>query len=173
MNPFIGQIQPFGFNFAPRGWAFCNGDLLAISQYTALFSLLGTTYGGDGRTTFKLPELRGRVHMSDGTGPGLPTYRWGQQGGVDNMTMTTANMPTHNHGIAFPVTSDDAEGDSPVNSVFSITDEDLYAGAPTNGAFMRQFATDNQGGGQSFNIDMPSLAVNYCIALQGIYPSRS
>jgi microcystin-dependent protein len=96
-NPFLGQVIIFAGNFAPKGWAFCNGQLLAISQYTALFSLLGTTYGGDGRTTFGLPDLRGRVAVSAGQGPGLSNYTLGEQTGTETVTLSTQQMPQHNH----------------------------------------------------------------------------
>ena len=99
-EPFIGQITLVGFNFAPRGWAFCEGQLLSISQNTALFSLLGTTYGGDGRTTFGLPDLRGRVPIGPGTGPGLPSYSWGQKGGADREALAINQMPGHSHTVA-------------------------------------------------------------------------
>jgi len=99
MEPFLGQIQPFGFNFAPRGWAKCDGQLLPISTYSALFSLIGTTFGGDGRTTFGLPDLRGRSIVHIGNGPGLSSISWGQRGGVENIYITQANMPSHSHSL--------------------------------------------------------------------------
>ncbi|MCB0630228.1 MAG: phage tail protein, partial [Lewinella sp.] len=113
MEPFLGQIQPFGFNFPPRGWAFCDGQLLAISSNTALFSLLGTMYGGDGRTTFALPDLRGRSIVHIGTGPGLSHITQGEKGGRENVTLTTANMPSHNHAVR--ATTDDGTLDEPAN----------------------------------------------------------
>ena len=98
-EPFIGQIQPVGFNFPPRNWAHCNGQLLAISQNAALFSLLGTTYGGDGRTTFALPDLRGRICIHPGQGPGLSNYSWGERGGAETVNLSVAQIPTHNHAV--------------------------------------------------------------------------
>lgn len=173
MEPFIGQIQMWGLNFAPRGWAFCNGQLLPIAQNTALFSLLGTIYGGDGRTTFGLPDLRGRTHMQSGSGPGLPSYSIGQRGGIDNQTLLATQVPSHNHSVNIPVTSDDAQGDSPVGNVFSTTEEDLYSGTPTSNNFLRSFNSGNTGGNAQYNIDMPSLTITICIALTGLFPSRS
>ncbi|MCW5517436.1 phage tail protein [Muriicola sp. Z0-33] len=166
MEPFIGQIQAFGFNFAPRGWALCDGSLLAISSNEALFSLLGTIYGGDGRTTFGLPDLRGRAPMHFGTGPGFSTRTIGQRGGSETNVIGVNNMPSHNHAIAAM-----AEGDSddPTGNV--------VAGDGTN-AFgttsdISAAPTANTGGGQAVNNMQPYLVVNYCIALTGVYPSRN
>ena len=103
MEPFLGQIQPFGFNFAPRGWAQCDGQILPISQNTALFSLLGTTFGGDGRTTFALPDLRSRSIVHIGTGAGLDNIKWGERGGATTHTLTLAQMPSHNHNVSVNV----------------------------------------------------------------------
>ena len=119
MDPFIGQIQAFGFNFAPAGWAHCNGQLLAISQNTALFSLLGTTYGGDGRTTFGLPEMRGRSIRHVGTGPGLSAVSWGQRGGATTATLIAANLPSHNHGVQVGVSTAAGEEATPAGQVIA------------------------------------------------------
>ena len=172
-EPFLGQIQPFGFNFAPRGWAKCDGQLLPISQNDALFSLLGTTYGGDGRTTFALPDLRGRAALHEGSGPGLTSRRLGERNGVEHVTLNTTQIPAHDHAVnpkchGGPAASD---GDSPVNAFPGIAGEDIYnsAGAQAMGA------TDsaNTGGGQSHDNMQPYLVVNWCISLQGLYPSRN
>ena len=126
-EPFIAEIIMFGGNFAPRGWAFCDGALLPISQNTALFSLLGTTYGGDGRTTFGLPDLRGRVAIHPGTGPGLSTVRLGEKGGVENVVLTTAQMPAHghqiDHGHGATMNASSADGDvkTPAGNVLAVT----------------------------------------------------
>ena len=166
MTPFVGQIQAFGFNFAPRGWSQCNGQLLPISQYTAVFSLLGTTFGGDGRTTFGLPDLRGRSIVGMGNGPGLSNITWGERGGEENHTLTVAQMPSHTHNIG--VNSAAGEESNPSGKhLGAITDgyaEDSNANlaAPTNA-----------GGGQSYSIRNPFLGINVCIALQGIFPSRN
>ena len=173
MNPFVGQIQPFGFNFAPRGWSFCNGGILDIASHTALFSLLGTTYGGDGRTTFQLPDLRGRVHFSEGMGPGLPSYSWGGTGGTDYQTLSASQLPSHSHVVRIPATSNDANIDDPSNAVFAVAEESVYATSPSGSNALKPFSTGSAGGGQSYSVSMPSLAVNFCIALVGTYPSRS
>lgn len=180
MEPFIGQIQLFGFNFAPRGWAMCEGQLMAISQNTALFSLLGTTFGGDGRTTFGLPDLRGRVAVGMGNGPGLSGQRWGERSGAESNHITIANMPQHNHGlsqarVSIPVSSDDADQDEADGKY--LANGNFYHDSPgaTYGAgpIAVTGSTDVAGGSQALNNIQPSLGLNYCIALVGIFPSRS
>ncbi|MCW5517437.1 phage tail protein [Muriicola sp. Z0-33] len=166
MEPFIGQIQAFGFNFAPRGWALCNGQLLPIAQNTALFSLLGTIYGGDGRTTFGLPDLRGRVPMSFGTGGGLTPKSIGQRGGSETNVLGIFNLPAHNHAIGAKALGDT---DDPTGNV--------VAGDGTN-AFgtssdINADPTANTGGGQAVNNMQPYVVINYCIALTGLFPSRN
>jgi microcystin-dependent protein len=159
MEPFIGQIMLFAGNFAPRGWALCNGQLLAIAQYSALFSILGTTYGGNGQTTFALPDLRGRAPIHFGQGPGLSNYDLGQHGGAESVTLTPANLPPHTHGLQF---APDASGDPANGIAAAATSEKLHAGA-----------TQVAGAGQPFDNRAPYTVMNYCIALEGIYPSRS
>lgn len=171
MEPFIGQIQLFGFNFAPRGWAFCEGQLLAISQYTALFSLLGTTYGGDGRTTFGLPDLRGRVPIGPGTGPGLSTYRWGQKGGQERVTLNINEIPSHTHTMmATTVAGSSSNPSGMLLAETGALDKEYGTGALTA---MNNQAIGQMGGNQPHNILQPYLAVYYCIALVGVFPSRS
>lgn len=176
MEPFLGQIQPVGFNFPPRGWAFCEGQLLAISQNDALFSLLGTTFGGDGRTTFGLPELRGRSIVGVGSGPGLSPIRWGQKGGAENVTLTLPLMPSHNHvstvrlgsGVANTAagTGNNLASNAVADTIFNTG---AFSGQMANG----NVAVGNTGGGQSFGIRSPLLGIYCCIALVGIYPSRN
>ncbi len=188
MDPFIGQIVMFGGNFAPRSWAFCNGQLLAISQNTALFSILGTTYGGDGRTTFALPDLRGRSAIHPGTGPGLSTIRLGQRGGTEYHTLTINEMPNHSHSGAtlkgsIMVNEEDGDSNDPNGRNFGLID----AGA-TNANAYNSAANDKAmavnsvgisgntlatGGQQQFFIRNPFEAVNYIIALFGVFPSRN
>lgn len=175
-EPFIAQITMFGGNFAPRSWAFCDGQLLAISQNTALFSLVGTTYGGDGRTTFGLPDLRGRFPMHAGNGPGLSQRRLGQKGGVENVTLTANQLAAHSHTATLKAASTVADAASPAGNYLaqsndgennfssSSSDSSLAAGSVT---------TDLTGGGQSHTNMPPFLAINFIIALQGIFPSRS
>jgi len=172
-EPFIGEIRMVGFNFAPRGWALCDGQLLAIAQNTALFSLLGTIYGGDGRTTFALPDLRGRVPIHAGNGPGLSNYPLGSRAGAETVTLTANQMPSHNHvaNAAGPAgNSNDAIGnvwadDAGVSSA-------TYSSAAATGT-MRSNAIGNAGGNQSHENRQPYLAVNFVIALVGLYPSRN
>lgn len=167
-EPFLGEIRLFGFNFPPRGWAFCNGALMAISQNTALFSLLGTTYGGDGRTTFALPDLRGRAAVHPGQGPGLSDIRLGELGGAEVTTLTINNMPSHNHTVnASPGAG---ESGNPANAYPSATTEDVYSS--TAGTTMNAGVVGNAGGGQPIPIRDPYLGLMHCIALQGIFPPR-
>jgi len=174
MDPFIGQLMMFAGNFAPRGWAFCEGQLLPIAQNTALFSILGTMYGGDGRTTFGLPDLRGRVPIHKGQGPGLPNYNQGEKGGSNQTTLTSQNMPAHNHQL---VTSDQpaaqpsgAGGYFPSNAGRNA--DSLYASTPGTPQPMGA-KTGDFGQGTAFNNMQPFNCVNYIIALQGTFPSRN
>lgn len=188
MDPFIGEIVMFGGNFAPRSWAFCNGQLLAISSNSALFSILGTTYGGDGRTTFGLPDLRGRSAIHPGTGPGLSTIKLGQRGGAEYKTLNVLEMPNHAHSGAtlkgsVLVNDEDATTDDPSNANFGVAqvstgDISIYNGeansrpmsANSVGITGNTLAT---GGNQSFYIRNPFEGINYIIALFGTYPSRN
>jgi microcystin-dependent protein len=171
MEPFIGQIQAFGFNFAPRGWAFCNGQLLPISQNTALFSLLGTTYGGDGRTTFALPDLRGRSMVHYGQGPGLSPIQIGSRGGNENTTLNVGNLPSHNHPVSVAVNTGNGEESSSTSYLSS--NAGAFNEAPTAGAVLAGVTSAPAGGGQPFSNRDPFLGINVCIALQGIFPSRN
>ncbi len=195
-EPFIGAINMYGFNFAPRSWAFCNGQLMAIAQNTALFSLLGTIYGGDGRTTFALPDLRGRSPMQFGTGAGLSTRHIGARSGSETSTLNSLNLPSHSHAAALSAvaqttmlaSTDQANSDVPTtNSVLgkAVTNFDSTSIYDTNGAdgsvAMGGFHTEvggtvtigNTGANQAFNNMSPFLAINFSIALLGIYPSRN
>jgi microcystin-dependent protein len=167
MEPFIGMIVQFGGNFAPRGWAFCDGQLLPISQNQALFSILGTTYGGDGKTTFALPDLRGRVAIHPGHGPGLSAYRLGETGGHESVTLTINNMPSHNH--SFSGIEGDAKADSPTGNILGKST--IYSGGTPNAA-LASGVIGNAGGSQPFDVRQPYGCVNFLIALVGIFPSR-
>ncbi len=171
MTPFVGQLQAFGFNFAPRGWAKCEGQILAIVQYQALFSLLGTTFGGDGRTTFGLPDLRGRSIVGDGNGPGLGVVKWGQKGGAETHTLTTAQLPAHNHDVKVGVNT--AIGDEATPTAVLAGTANGFAEEATAGAVLGGVSQINVGTGQSFNMRNPYLGINVCIALDGVYPSRN
>lgn len=174
MENFLGQIMPVGFNFAPRGWALCDGQLLAISANSALFSLLGTTFGGDGRTTFALPDLRGREIKHVGNGPGLSSVAWGQRGGRETTTLTIANLPSHNHTAVLYAETAPATVNNPQNNMLA-----SHTGyAPANPATNKQMnlesiTTLNNGGNIPFDQRSPYLGVYVCIAMQGTFPSRS
>jgi microcystin-dependent protein len=187
-EPFLGQIMQVGFNFAPRGWALCDGQLLPISSKSALFSLLGTTFGGDGRTTFGLPDLRGRVAVHVGNGPGLSNVNWGQRSGVENVTLTQANMPSHTHTATATATATlnatDTNGNEtgPTNRILANDPrENQYSDAAPNVTMNASSITvnitdvtvGNTGGSQAFNIRNPYLGIYHIIALQGLFPSRS
>ncbi len=169
MEPFIGQIIMFGGNFAPRGWALCDGQLLAISSHSALFSILGTTYGGDGRTSFGLPDLRSRVPMHAGTGPGLSNRRLGATVGEEYVTLTPAQIPSHTHamkaGVLPPDASTGTDAVLGAQESFTTTTDPLVE--------MSSKALGSTGGGQSHDNIQPSLVVNFIIATEGLYPSRS
>jgi microcystin-dependent protein len=171
MDTFLGMIALFGFNFAPRGWALCNGQLLPIAQNTALFALLGTIYGGNGVTTFALPDLRGRVPIHFGQGTGLSNYSQGQAAGAETTTLLVANMPAHNHSLN--AVSDTGTTSAPAGAFLGNTGAlDREYKTSGTGVVMNSGAIGNSGSGQPFNILQPYLVVSYCIALQGIFPPR-
>lgn len=169
METFLGMIALFPYNFAPRGWAACEGQLLSIAQNTALFSLLGTTYGGDGRTTFALPDLRGRSPISQGNGPGLSPVQLGQVGGQESVTLQVNQLPAHNHTLAATNAPDNS---SPVGNVPGNAGNDIY-GPVSPGQFQATTAVGLTGGNQAVPVRNPFLALQWCIALEGIFPSRN
>jgi len=169
-EPFIAEIKLFGGNFAPRGYAFTDGQLLPISQNSALFSLVGTTYGGDGRTTFGLPEMRGRTPVHPGNGPGLSQISWGQRGGIESHTLTVAQMPSHNHNYSMGASSEDVNSSDPAGNVLGVGS---YYTTEEPDELMRASAVSNTGGNQSYSIRNPYIGIYHIIALQGIFPSRS
>ena len=173
-DPFVAEIRIFPFNFAPQGWAFCNGQLLPLSQNTALFSLLGTTYGGNGHTTFALPDFQGRASMHPGQGPGLSLHDQGESGGSETVTLLASEIPSHTHTMK--ANNGDGTGPSPEGKVASApgADRDLFwyhAGQPNS--TMNSNASGITGGSQPHNNMMPYLTMNFCIALQGVYPPRT
>jgi len=176
-EPFIAEIRIFAGNFAPRSWAFCNGQLLPVSQNTALFSLIGTTYGGDGRTTTALPNLKGRAPMHPGRGPGLTSKRLGQRGGVEGVILSEAQMPSHRHSWGVPdgftggantrqPVGNFVAGTSALGNAFQTT-------TTSNLDALSSSTLQNTGGSQVHNNMQPFIAINFIIALQGLYPSRS
>ncbi len=171
-EPFIAEIRIFAGNFAPRGWAFCNGQLLPISQNTALFSLIGTTYGGDGRTTTALPNLQGRAPMHPGRGPGLTTRVLGQRGGTTAETLTAAQMPSHNHLLTASTAPASSNSPTANSSLARSSGGFAFNNSAPDQTFNSE-SIDNQGGSQSHNNMQPYIAINYIIALIGLYPSRS
>ncbi len=168
-QPFIGQIQIFAFDFPPRNWALCAGQLLPINQNQALFSLLGTTYGGNGTTNFALPDLRGRAPVHSGTGPGLPAVSLGEKAGVESVTLIATQLPAHSHT---PVASSAAPTVGAVTSNAWATGGAAPYGNPPN-SVMDAAALATTGGNQPHPNMQPSLVVNFCIALAGIFPSRN
>ncbi len=169
-EPFLAEIRIVGFNFAPRGWAFCNGEILPITQNQSLYSLLGTTYGGDGRTSFALPDLRGRVPVHFGTSDGGANYLQGQKSGAETHTLTSPEMPEHTHRVRASDAA--ANADSPTGRVLAQAGSAMY-GEPGSPVAMGGGTIANAGGGQAHDNMMPYLALNFCIALQGLFPSRN
>ena len=168
-EPFLAEIRIVGFNFAPRGWAFCDGQILPINQNQSLYSLLGTTYGGDGRTSFALPELRGRTPIHVGQDSGSD-YRQGQKGGVETQPVSLNEMPAHSHTVA--ASNNDAVGDMATNNILARPGANEYA-AFNSAKNMGAQTISTAGTGQAHNNMQPWLAVNFCIALQGLFPSRN
>lgn len=174
MDPFVAEIRIFPFNFAPKGWAFCDGQLLPLSQNTALFSLLGTTYGGDGKSNFALPDLQGNAPMHPGQGPGLSLHDLGETGGTQTVTLIDSEMPSHNHSMNARPTGAVPPQASPVGFAPARSNSRPYspAGANSTGQ-MNATGTLPTGGSLPHNNMMPSLTLNFCIALQGVYPPRT
>ena len=170
-EPFVGEIRMFGFGFAPQGWALCNGQLLPISQNTALFSLLGTTYGGDGRTTFALPDMQSRVPVCQGQGPGLSSYAEGQAGGAETVALVAAQMPGHAHPVK--ASSSAADSDQPQGRALARSASHIYTAKPDTSTIMNADMLGDAGGSQPHGNIQPYLAVNFCIALTGIFPARN
>jgi microcystin-dependent protein len=172
-DPFVAEIRIVGFNFAPRGWAFCNGQILPLSQNTALFSLLGTTYGGNGQSTFALPNLQGSAPLQQGQGPGLSLYNLGQTGGSQSVTLITSEMPAHNHGAR--AANGGNASLSPTNNIWATlgsTRTPLPLYSDTQNSQMGAPALNITGGSLPHNNMPPYLTLNFIIALQGVFPPR-
>ena len=186
-DAYIGEVKLFAGNFAPRGWAFCDGQILPIDGNQALFSILGNSYGGNGRTTFALPDMRGRVAVGPRTGPGLSTYREGNQGGTETNTLSTAQLPAHNHDAIGIIKASNANatakepaGNYFASSIYAINRGnivDVLSYGATSDVEMNANAIEvrvgDTGSNQAANNRQPYLAMNYIICIQGIYPSRS
>jgi microcystin-dependent protein len=176
-TPFIGEIQMFGFNYNPLNWAFCNGGLIPITQNTALFSLLGTTYGGDGRTTFQLPNFAGRGGCEQGQGPGLTYRAMGETFGTDAVTLAQTEMPSHNHGVSAYAQNAPGSGTGTPTSngglsfLASSTTSKTFVASPLDTQMAPGMIAPSQGGSSPHDNQQPYLGVNFCIALQGTYPS--
>jgi len=180
-EPFIGEVKLFGFYFNPRGYMTCQGQMMSIAQNTALFSLLGTNYGGDGQVTFGLPDLQGRIPIGQGQGQGLPSYEIGEKGGFPNVTITTNNMPPHAHPgqgitVTMPVSTGGADASSPAGAYLCDGGTDAYSSVPTAGQNYAPLAiggtTGVTGSGLPISVMNPYLVMNYSIATEGIFPSR-
>ena len=178
MDPFIGEIRAVAFPFAPVNWAVCDGSLLSTRQYTALFSLLGTQYGGNGQTTFALPDLRGRAVVNAGRGPGLTAYPIGQQAGTESVTLTLPQLPAHTHafGGSFNVSTGVGSLSSPANNFLAVAPDFQYAEAAGGSTTMAKDFISGKGsavgGGQAHTNQQPYLALYYIIALLGVLPQR-
>ncbi|MGE5396789.1 MAG: phage tail protein [Chitinophagales bacterium] len=167
-DPYLGEIRMFAGNYAPLDWALCNGQLLNISQYSALFSLIGTYYGGDGTTTFALPDLRGRVPVGQGQGPGLTNRTMGQMDGAETVTLTVSNLPTHSHAVM--VNNSAGTLSSPSDAVWA-SNVSQYSTASPDGQ-MSSAAITSSGSSTAHENMMPSFCINFVICLNGIFPSQ-
>ena len=171
-DPFIAEIRIFPFNFAPKGWAWCNGQLLPISQNTALFSLLGTTYGGDGKSTFALPDLEGSAPMHPGQGPGLSLHDLGESGGSDAVTLLESEIPAHSHALMANTGSANLQVPAPTRAMALSTGGNAYTNQISNLTPLNGQALAPSGGDQPHNNLMPYLTFYFNIALQGVFPPR-
>jgi len=171
-DPFVAEIRIFPFNFAPKGWAFCDGQILPLSQNTALFSLLGTTYGGDGKSNFALPNMQGNAPMHPGQGPGLSLHDLGETGGSETVSLLESEIPAHSH--AFMASNQPGEDASPIGEAFARSvGANLYNASNAGLGGMSDNALAPAGGDQPHNNMQPYLTLNFCIALQGVYPPRT
>ncbi len=174
MDPYLGEISMFAGNYPPAGWAFCNGQILSISSNQALFAILGTIYGGNGVTTFALPDLRGRVVVGPGQGPGLTTYSVGQQGGVESVTLNVNQMPSHTHNVQMSVSNSAGNSATPGGRYLAASDQRNHQYTnQADGSALAGTLTNPTGASQSHENRQPFLCINFIIALQGVFPSRN
>ena len=179
MDEYIGMIKIFAGNFAPRGWALCNGQLLPVNQYQAVFAILGVTYGGNGTTNFAVPNLCSRVPLGTGQGIGLSTYQLGQTAGVEAVTLTINNLPTHTHAltgsIKIPVNDSNADADNPTGAYLGTPAESIYSSSQNSFAAdpVSTLANSVTGANLPISVQQPVLALNYIICLEGLFPSRN
>jgi microcystin-dependent protein len=171
-NPFVAEIRIFGFNFQPKGWAFCDGQLLPISQNTALFSLLGTTYGGDGKSTFALPDMQGNVPMNAGQSTTGTQYFLGQESGTETVTLLQSEIPLHNHSMRAVTDPAELQIPTPTRAIARSANANAYKATTTNLVLMAQNMLTPAGSSLPHNNMMPYLTLNFCIALQGVFPQR-
>ena len=171
-SPFVAEVRVFGFNFAPTGWAQCNGQLLPISQNTALFSLLGTFYGGDGKSTFALPNIQGNCVNGVGQGSGLSDYFLGQMSGSEFVTLLESEMPAHTHSAMVAIVPGTLKAPAPANALARSVNGNIYKTGAPNGQTMNFQSLSVAGASLPHNNVMPSLVLNYCIAMQGVFPPR-
>ena len=172
-NPFVAEIRIFPFNFAPKGWAFCDGQILPLSQNTALFTLLGTTYGGDGKSNFALPNMQGNAPMHPGQGPGLSLHDLGETGGSDTVTLLESEIPSHSHGLMAEALAASSQTPGPTVGLARSRTIAIYSATTTGLVQMSDQTVAPAGGDQPHNNLMPYLTLNFCIALQGVYPPRT
>jgi microcystin-dependent protein len=172
MEGYMASIKMFGGNFAPKNWAYCQGQLLSIAQNSALFSLLGTTYGGNGQTTFALPDFRGRIPIGTGSGSGFSNYQLGEQTGNESRTLLTSNLPIHPHTVTLNCSREKATLTSPVGNFNAVTEENNKYSS-TSGAVMGSSTTGTSGSNVPFSIMPPYIGMNFVICMYGIYPSRN
>ena len=171
IEPFLGEVRLFAFTYPPKGWAECNGQLLAINSNQALFSILGTTYGGNGTTNFALPDLQGRTPLSSGQGPGLTDRGLGESAGEVSVTLLAQEMPAHNHALS--VSTDNADRSNATGNYFAVPPDPTYVQQAGAGVGVTAGAVPIAGGGQPHNNRSPYLVLNFVIALQGIFPARN
>ena len=172
MDPFLAEIRIFPFNFPPKGWAFCDGQILPLSQNTALFSLLGTTYGGDGKSNFALPNFQGNVPMHPGQGPGLSLHDLGETGGSDTVSLLESEIPSHSHALMANITNSNLAAPGPLTCLARSNPGTAYKNTTVNLTQFSDQAVAPAGGDQPHNNLMPYLTLNFCIAMQGIFPPR-